>query len=713
MPKLRSIVLDCVPVPETAIGETLYERFRGEPDTLAVAILRQDGRPVGLIERHSFTLKMAAEFGRALFARRPVSLLMDKDPLIVEAEADASEFMRRALNDRPSDLLRGFIVTEGGRYLGVGTPIVLLRMIGEENQRRADEMGALALRLAHANADADQARAFLGAVIEHMPAMVTVTRAADGVCLLANRSAKETLGLEEVAGARIYDLMTPEHSEFFALQDRALMESKAIQVSERDGVFGRGSAPMTIRTRKVAIAGEDDGSTAILTVAEDITEQKLAAARIERMAHRDALTDLPNRLAFRLELEAALRRRKRSDAKVGVLCIDLDNFKSVNDTLGHPAGDALLQAATERLTHCVRAGDMIARLGGDEFAVVQMGIAGPADAGRLAGRIVASMSEPFELAGHQIVIGASIGMAIAPSDGDDPDELLKKADMALYRTKSDGRNGFHFFEAGMDEALKARRVLEIDLRQALVEGAFELHYQPLFDLSRGVICCCEALIRWRHPRRGLVPPGDFIALAEETGIIVPLGEWVLRQACAEAARWPESVKLAVNISPVQFRSRNLVQVVISALASAGLPAHRLELEITENVLLNDTAGNIEMLHKLRECGVLIAMDDFGTGYSSLGYLRDFPFDKIKIDRSFVRDLHDRNAQSIVKAVTGLATALGIATTAEGVETIEQLEHLRGEGCDEVQGFLISKPRLPADLAELTGWPSPGAAARAA
>jgi diguanylate cyclase (GGDEF)-like protein len=580
MPKLRSIVLECAPVPETATGDALYQRFRQEPDTLAVAILRGDGRPVGLIERHSFTLKMAAEFGRALFARRPVSLLMDKDPLMVDAEAEASEFMRRALLDRPSDLLRGFIVTDGGRYLGVGTPIVLLRMIGEENQRRADEMGALAERLA-------------------------------------------------------------------------------------------------------------------------------------RLAHRDALTDLPNRLAFRLELENALRRRQRLDDGVCVLCIDLDNFKSVNDTLGHPAGDALLQAATERLKHCVRAGDTIARLGGDEFAVVQTGLADPADAGRLAGRIVAAMAEPFELPGHQIAIGASIGMAMAPSDGDDPDELLMKADMALYRTKNLGRNGFHFFEAGMDEALKARRELETDLRRALADGAFELHYQPLFDLARASISCCDALLRWRHPLRGLVAPGEFIPLAEETGIIVGIGEWVLRQACAEAARWPQEIKLAVNISPAQFRNRNLVPLVISALANAGLSPRRLELEITENVMMHDTAANIEMLHQLRDCGVQIAMDDFGTGYSSLGYLRDFPFDKIKIDRSFVHDLADPSAQSIVKAVTGLATALGIATTAEGVETVEQLERLRLEGCHEVQGFLISKPRLPEDLVKLAGWPGVAEEANAA
>jgi predicted signal transduction protein with EAL and GGDEF domain len=361
----------------------------------------------------------------------------------------------------------------------------------------------------------------------------------------------------------------------------------------------------------------------------------------------------------------------------------------------------------------MRPGDTLARLGGDEFAVVQGGLVDPADAGRIAARIVSALAEPLELPGHEIVIGTSVGIAIAPLDGSDPDELLKKADMALYRAKKEGRNGFQFFEKGMDAALKTRRALEVDLRRALAEGAFELHYQPLLDLSSGRISCCEALIRWRDAKRGLVAPRDFIPLAEETGIISGIGEWVLRQACAEAARWPRDIKLAVNVSPVQFRNRNLVKVVISALANAGLAPGRLELEITENVFLNDAEGNIETLHQLRKCGVDIAIDDFGTGYSSLGYLRDFPFDKIKIDRSFVRDLNDPSSKSIVRAVTGLASALGIAITAEGVETQEQLEQLRREGCAEVQGFLIGKPMLPHDLTRLAFWPGAGDEVKAA
>jgi diguanylate cyclase (GGDEF)-like protein len=697
MPLIRDIALTIDPISENTKGEILYERFRAELDTLVVAVLDAKGRPVGIIERNAFALKMAAEFGRAVFAGRPVSMLMDRSPLLVECSVKTEVFLQSTLIDRPSDLLRGFIATEGGLYKGVGTAMILLRVMAEQNQSRVGTMRALTKRLARANAEADRARNFLSAVIEHMPAVVTVVRVSDNVCVLANPHAQRLLGAEEdIVGTSIHQHVPQHAARFFADQNAALLPSGAVQSSEIEWTRP-GRAPLTLRTKKVAIVGEDAVPSFILTVVEDVTEQKIAAARIERMAHHDALTDLPNRLAFRVELEGALRRRTRSGELVAVIYIDLDEFKGVNDTLGHPGGDELLKEATNRLKACVSSGDAIARLGGDEFAVVQTGLLDPVDAEHLAARIVDAMHNPFEIFGHQIAIGASVGVSVAPNDGEDPDELLKKADMALYRTKAEGRNGFHFFEIGMDEAIKARRSLESDLRQAITDGAFEIHYQPLIELASSRICCCEALVRWRDERRGLVGPNVFIPLAEETGLIIPLGEWVLRQACAEAVRWPKDVKVAVNISPVQFRNRNLVQIVISALANAGLAPHRLELEITENVLLHDSKGNVDILHKLRECGVRIALDDFGTGYSSLRYLRDFPFDKLKIDRSFVRDLGESSAISIIRAVTGLAASLGIVTAAEGVETEAQLEQLRSEGCDQAQGFLISRPRLPEKL----------------
>lgn len=560
---LRDTVSSLAPARQDDLGKSLYERFREEPDTLIVPVVDGEDRPIGIVERNAFFLRMAAEYGRALYANRPISTLMDREPLIVDADTELAEFTTDSLSYRASDLLRGFIVTESDRYLGVGTVLALLQASNETNRR--------------------------------------------------------------------------------------------------------------------------------------------GVAQIARLAHYDPLTDLPNRVLFQKSLTEALARRSRKGDQLAVHFIDLDRFKTVNDTLGHPLGDALLREAAERLRRCVREGDTVARLGGDEFAVVQTGLSDMDGATRLAARIVTAMAAPFDLAGHQVVIGASVGVSAAPSDGEDVDELLKKADMALYRAKGDGRGAFHFFEQAMDEQLQARRALELDLRRALQDGEFELFYQPLYHLGDERVTGCEALLRWNHPERGMVSPADFIPLAEEIGLIVPLGDWVLRNACAEAARWPEHVRLAANLSPAQFRDRSLVATVVSALAASGLPAHRLELEITESVLLQDNAANMTMLHDLKALGVRISMDDFGTGYSSLSYLRSFPFDKIKIDQTFVRDiLHDSDALAIIKAVLDLGASMGVVTTAEGVETQAQLDALRGQGCAEIQGYFISRPAPASEIAKMLG-----------
>jgi diguanylate cyclase (GGDEF)-like protein len=425
-----------------------------------------------------------------------------------------------------------------------------------------------------------------------------------------------------------------------------------------------------------------------------------AEARISHMARHDPLTDLPNRMRLREVLSEALRRAG-SGGGVAVLCLDLDRFKHVNDSLGHPVGDGLLALVAERLRACVREGDCVARLGGDEFAVVQAGLDQPGGAHRLARAVIEALSMPYEVAGHQIVVGASVGIALGPEDGDDPDRLLKSADLALHRAKADGRGGYSFFEPHMDAAMQARRALEVDLRQALGRGEFALHYQPLVNVASRNVTGFEALLRWHHPERGLISPAEFIPLAEEIGLIGPIGEWVLRQACTDAAAWPAPIGVAVNLSPVQFRSRHLVTAVFSALAGSHLPASRLELEITEAVMLDDTESTLATLHQLRALGVRISMDDFGTGYSSLSYLRRFPFDKIKIDQSFIRDLPDRSdSVAIVRAVSGLGRSLGMTTTAEGVETTEQLAALEREGCDEVQGYLFGRPAPVGELAAL-------------
>jgi diguanylate cyclase (GGDEF)-like protein len=387
------------------------------------------------------------------------------------------------------------------------------------------------------------------------------------------------------------------------------------------------------------------------------------------------------------------------DEQFAIFIFDLDLFKAVNDSLGHPVGDALLRAIAQRLQACVGEHDTVGRLGGDEFAIIQRGQGDQKQcATALAHTLLEKITAPYDIDGNRIVIGISIGIALAPRDGEDASQLLKNADLALYRAKSDGRNGFRFFESEMDNEARLHRALEVDLRNALTQGEFEMYYQQVVDIASLRACGAEALVRWNHPRRGLIRPDDFIPMAEEIGLVIPLGEWILRKACSEAANWPKHLKLAVNLSPVQFRCGKLVEIVSAALASTGLPAERLELEITESVLLQKDAENIAVLHELTKLGVSIVLDDFGTGYSSLSYLRMFPFHKIKIDKSFVAELpHRPDCGAIVCAMTTLGQSLDIVTTAEGVETWEQLKLLRAAGCTQAQGYLFSRPRPARDL----------------
>ena len=453
--------------------------------------------------------------------------------------------------------------------------------------------------------------------------------------------------------------------------------------------------------RIIALARAPLSSGGAVTIHADVTEKRNSEKQIAFLAHHDALTGLANRVQLRQHIEQTLKDVERGGT-ASVLCLDLDNFKIINDTLGHSVGDALLCAVSTRLRDLVRDQDLISRTGGDEFSIVQSGAEHPMEAAAaLAARIVEALSVPFELGDHRVVIGASVGVAIAPDDGDSVDQLLKNADMALYRAKEDGRAQFHFFEPEMDVKAQARRALELDLRNAVAAGEFELFYQPIINLAENRITGFEALLRWNHPTRGRVPPSEFIPLAEETGLIVAIGEWVIRQACTEARTWPNDLRVAVNVSPVQFRTKTLVFAVVSALAASGLRPDLLELEITETVLMANNEATLAALHQLRGLGVRISMDDFGTGYSSLSYLRSFPFDKIKIDQSFVRDLTERpDSIAIIRAVAGLGLSFGMTTTAEGVETQEQLDKMREEGCSEVQGYFYSKPVPASQITEL-------------
>jgi diguanylate cyclase (GGDEF)-like protein len=429
-----------------------------------------------------------------------------------------------------------------------------------------------------------------------------------------------------------------------------------------------------------------------LATHEDVTERQRSEERIAHMARHDALTDLPNRVLLLEQLNHEIKRVKRGEC-LAVLCLDLDQFKSVNDALGHHIGDQLLKLVGDRLRGCTRELDVVARMGGDEFAIIMTQMEQAADAATLSKRIRDSVIKPYQIEGHQIVTDISIGISVAPMDAVESDELLRNADMALYDAKGDGRGTFRYFEPEMNTRMKVRRELEMDLRKALATEQFELHYQPLVTLETNEVNGFEALLRWNHPARGMISPADFIPIAEETGLIIPLGDWVLRTACDEAVDWPEHIKVAVNLSPAQLSCRNLISMVTSALNDSGMPADKLQLEITETVLLQNTFTTLATLHELRKMGVQIALDDFGTGYSSLSYLRSFPFDKIKIDRSFIQDLSNgAEPLAIVNAVAGLAKCLNMTSTAEGVETQQQMDVLQAIGCTEMQGYLFSHAR---------------------
>ena len=446
---------------------------------------------------------------------------------------------------------------------------------------------------------------------------------------------------------------------------------------------------------------------------EDITERRESAKRIAYLAGHDPLTDLPNRMSFGEHVTSSIKRLARGNS-FALHTIDLDRFKEVNDTLGHPSGDEILRQVANRLRELVREGDHVTRLGGDEFAIVQDDIRSAEEAVALADRVITSLSEPYHLDGHTIAIGATVGISLAPEDGSEKDDLLKKSDLALYRAKLDSRGTYRLFEPGMDTRLRERRQLETELRLAIQEGQFRLHYQPILNAATQTITSFEALVRWQHPSRGMVQPSDFIPIAEGTGLIIPIGEWVLRQACRDAAGWPDGMRVAVNLSPAQFKRGDILAVTMNALAAAGLEAERLELEITESVLLHDEEWVLSLLERLRALGVGIAMDDFGTGYSSLSYLRSFPFSKIKIDRAFIADIAQTSeGLAIVQATIQLSRKLGMITTAEGVETMDQMSILVAEGCTELQGYHISQAIPPNEVPALIGRYSPSGVAFAA
>ncbi len=526
----------------------------------------------------------------------------------------------------------------------------------------------------------------------------------DGIVLDANTAMAAITGWpqELLIGRSLYDLCPASTHEALRSELAEVKRGRGPEAGDAPIEFqlrhADGSAiPVEVHARTMPF---ENGDARVIAV-RDIRERKAAEERILHLAHHDPLTGLPNRNLFRDRLAQAMARARRSGSTVAVLCLDLDRFKPVNDLMGPEIGDELLRQVSLRLTQSTRADDTVARIGADEFSLIQVGLAHPDGPAFMADRLVKALSEPFVICGHHINIATSIGIALFPSDGINGDELLRAADTALGRAKQAGGNTYRFFESDMDQRLQERRHLERDLRHALTNDQLELHYQPLVDCQHLTVTGCEALLRWRHPERGNVSPAEFIPLAEECGLIMQLGDWVLRTACREAATWPAGKIVAVNLSPIQFRQPDLAQQILDILAETGLAPNQLELEITEGVLIEDTERTLTTLTALKAHGIRISLDDFGTGYSSLSYLHRFPFDKIKIDRSFIWAMAENpDSMSIVRAVIALGRSLRITVTAEGVETRAQLDWLQSEYCDQAQGYLLGKPMPRSDIARV-------------
>jgi diguanylate cyclase (GGDEF)-like protein len=612
-------------------------------------------------------------------------------PLVIDSSTTEAAVLSRWRHQTRLLLAGAGVVTVGA--------VFLIWLFGRQFARLERSEGSLARQ----NAELESSRLKFNAVLDNISQGLTFF-GGDQRLNVCNRRFREIYRLspdQTRIGTHLTDVLTHREAggTFVAM-------TQADYVARLDGEF-RQLKPYDVIDnlsdgRAVSLHFQPMLGGGWVTTHEDITERRRTEASLAFMAQHDALTTLPNRTLFQERLEQAISRA-RLGSQCALLCLDLDRFKVINDTLGHPIGDELLRAVADRLSASVREVDTVARLGGDEFAIVQVGLRTPDHAALLADRIIAALAQPFTIDGHRIVVGASVGISMAPSDGTSPETLLKNADIALYLAKAERRGIHRFFEAEMDAHAQSLRVVELDLRNALPADDFELYYQPIMNLHSGKVVGFEALIRWNHPVRGLINPADFIPIAEDTGLIVPIGEWVFRTAFLEAAGWPPEINIAVNLSPVQVKEPNLFGKVRQALEVSGLAPSRLIFEITESVLMQNSDGTLALLHRFRALGIRIALDDFGTGFSSLSYLRSFPFETIKIDRSFIRDVDvNKDSTVIVGAIIGLARGLGMTTIAEGVETDRQLAVVRDQGASMVQGYLFSRPVPASEVPDLIG-----------
>jgi diguanylate cyclase (GGDEF)-like protein/PAS domain S-box-containing protein len=554
-----------------------------------------------------------------------------------------------------------------------------------------------------AERDLEQTRSFLDTIIENVPSPIIVKDAESLRYLLINRAAERYLGVDraKMLGKRAGEVMPAVSADHIEAEDRRLIESREILFLDEHALLTPGNGTRIVTTTRLPVKGADGKPQYLISLIRDLTDRKRNEQRLAHLAHHDPLTDLPNRPAFNECINATVGLATAAGESFAVLCLDLDRYKSINDVYGHSAGDQLLREIAHRLEAACE-GAFLARIGGDEFAVITPTGAQPAGAEALAGRLIAALDTDIDVDGMPMSIGLTVGIAVFPQDGADALTLVANADAALFRAKSEARGSVRFFELAMDKKLRERRALQQDLRLAIARNELELHYQPQAHIN-GEITGFEALVRWHHPRFGLVAPSTFIPLAEETGLIIHMGEWILRAACQEAASWPKPLRIGINLSPVQFQRGDLVKLVHEVLLESGLSPSRLELEITEGVLIGDFSGAVAILRRLKNLGVRIAMDDFGTGYSSLSYLQSFPFDKIKIDQAFVANLsHSQQAVTIIRAVIALGRGLDLPVVAEGVETEEQRKFLAAEHCSEIQGYLVGRPKPIAAYAAVVG-----------
>jgi diguanylate cyclase (GGDEF)-like protein/PAS domain S-box-containing protein len=694
MTTLRNFALKIAPLSPATHGEAAFDRFEAAPDIPLIPVVDGQGTPIGLLERNAFMMHLAGQYGRAIYGRRPISLIMEEAPLVVEADTQAGDFAAMALRQEAQRLLKGFIIIEDGRYFGVGAVLDLLKAAANERIDTADRLEALSHDLRLSNAELARQRHVAEAVIEHIPSLISVQASGSGRIISLNSAGAAMLGVQRQAllGHTVAEVMPPEVGEWLREAEAALASLPSH--TPHDMAFRRIDTgdPRILRVARIPVELPDD-ERLLLTVAEDVTDMRHALSRIAELAHYDTLTGLANRALFSDRLAAMLEQAGRQDRlQLAVLAVDLDRFKLINDTLGHAAGDTVLREVASRLGEVLRGGDVAARLGGDEFAIAVMAPHVEPVVEQVAERLIAALKLPFHLGKNQMYIGASVGIALFPDDATGIADLMKNADMALYQAKADGKGTWRRFCPAMRSGLEQRNALEMDLRQALDAGQLEVHLQPFIDLASGAVSGFECLMRWNHPQHGYIPPTTFIPIAEHIGLIGVLGGWMIREACAIAARLPEALTVAVNISVTQFRLPGLVSSVAQALAHSGIATARLELEITESMLIDDEVQAMQCIGQLRDLGVRIALDDFGTGFASFTYLQRFPFDKIKIDRSFVQGLPERqSSRAIVSAVAVLGRQLGSQVIAEGVENIAQLEALRELGCTGAQGYLIGRP----------------------